>query len=191
MSNRIEICGAIAAGKTTLANAFTQLNYNILLEDFSKISMLDDFYSNPAAFSFETEISFTLQHYYQVKKVLDLNKISVCDFSSVGDYAFALVTLNDKEMQIYDQVFSYIQERLGKPQKLIWLSAPIDTLVSRINKRGRENEQGIDASYLSKFVDSLEKAIKKFYSDVPLININTKIITPVEYSGDFLKGLGL
>ena len=43
MSGRIEICGAIASGKTTLANAFLKAGYNIEFEEFSKISMLDVF----------------------------------------------------------------------------------------------------------------------------------------------------
>lgn len=41
MKDRIEICGAIAAGKTTLANAFSKIGCNIEVEDFTKISMLE------------------------------------------------------------------------------------------------------------------------------------------------------
>ncbi len=67
MNGRIEICGAIASGKT-LTNAFSKSGQDTEFEDFSRISMLDDFYSDPLSVSFETEVSFTLQHYYQIKK---------------------------------------------------------------------------------------------------------------------------
>ncbi len=118
MKDRIEICGAIASGKTTLTQAFSKFGYSADLEDFTRISMLDDFYADPLSVSFETEISFTLQHYYQIKKALQGREHVIFDFSSVDDYAFALAILNEKEMGIYNQVFDYIIERIGKPQKL-------------------------------------------------------------------------
>lgn len=189
MNSRIEICGAIAAGKTTLANAFSKNNNYTIFEDFSKISMLDDFYSNPSLFSFETEISFTLQHYYQIKKADIDKKNLICDFSSVDDYAFAFVTLNDQEMYIYDQIFSYIKNTIGKPKKLIRLSASTEELICRIHNRGRKNEKGIDNNYLKKFENSLEKAIFKYYSDVPIVMLNTETVTISEYNRVFLEGL--
>ena len=189
MSDRVEICGAIASGKTTLANAFLKFGHNIELEDFSKISMLDDFYSNPLAVSFETEISFTLQHYYQIKKALPGSERTVFDFSSVDDYAFALAILNEKEMTIYNQIYAYVIERIGKPQKLIKLYASADELISRIKKRGRANEQSINKSSLLKFQNSLSMAIERFYDDVPLIEVNTEQFSPSDYCKEFLGNL--
>lgn len=189
MNSRIEICGAIAAGKTTLANAFSKINGNIILEDFSKISMLDDFYSNPISFAFETEISFTLQHYYQIKKNVENSQNLICDFSSIDDYAFALLTLNEKELYIYNQIFSYIQERIGNPKKLIMLSASTEELIRRICNRGRENEAGIEGDYLNKFENCLKMAIDKFYRDIPFIAINTEDISFLDYDNEFLEKL--
>lgn len=189
MKDRIEICGAIASGKTTLANAFSKVGYNTELEDFTKISMLDDFYSNPLFVSFETEISFTLQHYYQIKKALQTDKNVVCDFSSVDDYAFALAILNEKEMEIYNQVFAYVTKQIGKPQKLIKLYTSADELVLRIKNRGRQNEQGINRSSLLKFEESLSMAIERFYDDVPLVKINTEQYSASDYCKDFLQNL--
>lgn len=189
MSDRVEICGAIASGKTTLTNAFSKFGHNVELEDFSKISMLDDFYSNPLAVSFETEISFTLQHYYQIKKALQTGEYVVCDFSSVDDYAFALAILNEKEMEIYNQIFAYVIEKIGKPKKLIKLYASADELISRIRNRGRENEQSINKSSLLKFEESLNIAIERFYDDVPLIEINTEQHSPSDYCKGFLENL--
>lgn len=189
MKDRIEICGAIAAGKTTLANAFSKIGCNIEVEDFTKISMLDDFYSNPLFVSFETEISFTMQHYYQIKKALQINESVICDFSTVDDYAFALSILNEKEMEIYDQIFNYIINKIGKPQKLIKLYASTDELLSRIKSRGRQNEQGISRSSLLKFEESLSLAIERFYDDVSLVKINTEQYSISDYSEEFLQNL--
>lgn len=189
MNDRIEICGAIASGKTTLADAFSKCGYVVEMEDFSRITMLDDFYCNPLFVSFETELSFTLQHYYQIKKALQINENLVCDFSSVDDYAFALAILNEREMKIYDQVFGYIIERIGRPQRLIRLSAPADELISRIKSRGRENEQSISKLSLLKFEESLSTAIERFYSDVPLVIVQTEQHIPSDYNKVFLLNL--
>lgn len=189
MNNRLEICGAIASGKTTLAGAFSKCGYVVEMEDFSRIAMLDDFYSDPLFVSFETELSFTLQHYYQIKKALQSNEHTVCDFSSVDDYAFALSILNEREMEIYDQVFGYIIERIGRPQKLIRLFASTDELISRIQSRGRENEQSISKMSLLKFEESLSTAIERFYSDVPLVGVETEQLAPSDYNKAFLLSL--
>lgn len=189
MNSRIEICGAIASGKTTLTNAYLKFGKNTEFEDFSRISMLDDFYSDPLSVSFETEISFTLQHYYQIKKALRTGECTICDFSSVDDYAFALAILNEKEMEIYNQIFSYIIGQIGKPQKLIHLYASTDELILRIKKRGRENEQCINKSSLLEFEKSLSIAIDQFYYDVPLVKINTEQHSPTDYCKDFLEKL--
>ena len=187
MKGRVEICGAIAAGKTTLTNAFSKIGYNVELEDFTKISMLDDFYSNPLLVSFETEISFTMQHYYQIKKALQISEVVICDFSPIDDYAFALSILTEKEMEIYDQVFSYALKKIGNPQKLIKLDASTNELLSRIKSRGRQNEQGINRSSLIKFEENLSIAIERFYRDVPLIKINTEQYS--FYGKEFLESL--
>lgn len=189
MNDRLEICGAIASGKTTLAGAFSKCGYIVEMEDFSRIHMLDDFYSNPLFVAFETELSFTLQHYYQIKKSLQKNKYTVFDFSSVDDYAFALSILNKCEMEIYDQVFGYIIGKIGRPQKLIRLSAPVDKLIARIKSRGRENEQGISEPSLLKFEESLCVAVERFYADVPIVRIQTDQYVPADYNKAFLLGL--
>lgn len=189
MANRLEICGAIASGKTTLASAFSKFGYNVELEDFTRIAMLDDFYTNPLFVSFETELSFTLQHYYQLKRALQSNEYTVCDFASVDDYAFALAILDKREMEIYNQVFDYIIEQIGKPQKLVRLSAPTDELLLRINSRGRQNEQGISKMSLIKFEENLNIAIERFYVDVPTVRVQTEQCVPTDYSESFLQNL--
>lgn len=189
MKDRIEICGAIASGKTTLTQAFSKFGYSADLEDFTRISMLDDFYADPLSVSFETEISFTLQHYYQIKKALQGREHVIFDFSSVDDYAFALAILNEKEMGIYNQVFDYIIERIGKPQKLIRLCASTDELLLSIKNRGRQNEQGISSVSLLKFEESLGRAIERFYGNVPMVVVDTEEYSPLDYNQGFLEGL--
>ena len=64
---RIEICGGIASGKTTLANLLARSNIDPILEDFQTNLFWRAFYADPAGTAFETEITFLLQHYHQIK----------------------------------------------------------------------------------------------------------------------------
>ena len=64
---RIEICGGLASGKTTLAELMSQVSPKPVLENFKKVPSWQAFYTNPGKYIFETEITFTLLHYHQVK----------------------------------------------------------------------------------------------------------------------------
>ncbi len=93
-SSRIEVCGGIASGKTTLANLLHKLDIPSTLENFAANPFMQQFYADPIKTAFETEITFLLQHYHQTKIAANLNKRFVCDFSFLLDLAYARVTLN-------------------------------------------------------------------------------------------------
>ncbi len=189
MNNRIEICGAIASGKTTLMKAFSSITNNLVFEDFSKVSFLDMFYKNPSQYAFETEIAFTLQHYFQLKQASFNNELCVADFSLVGDYAFAHANLSEHEFVIYKQIFNLIIDKIGKPQKLLFLKSSPQILSRRILERGRENEQNIPEDYLNKIEVSLIQAVQAVYPNVPVVFINTNEISFTNYSKEFLLKL--
>ena len=66
----VEVCGGIASGKTTFAALMTNIGLIPVLEDFKKSPFWEAFYRNPGEYIFETEISFILLHYHQIKKAL-------------------------------------------------------------------------------------------------------------------------
>ena len=80
---RIEICGGIASGKTTFAALVSRIGYESISESFVTNPFWDAFYSEPGSYIFETEITFALQQYHQVKKQLGAAKPIVCDYSFI------------------------------------------------------------------------------------------------------------
>lgn len=187
MINRIEFCGNIASGKTTLAAACGRLGLNIVMEDFSNVPFLEDFYGNPGEFAFETETAFTLLHYYQLKKLG--GGFGVSDFSLLDDYAFALTTLTESEFGIYEKMFDYLLTKIGLPQKMIRLDASIDVLLNRINERGRMSERAISADYLLKVQENINKAYSEKFAAVPVVKINTVDTKPSVYDVDFIANI--
>jgi deoxyadenosine/deoxycytidine kinase len=68
MYRRIEITGIIAAGKTTLARALADAGFAYgVFESFANNPFYDAFYRNPYRCSFETEVTFLLQHYHDAR----------------------------------------------------------------------------------------------------------------------------
>ncbi|GHV83825.1 hypothetical protein AGMMS50212_11650 [Spirochaetia bacterium] len=185
---RIEICGNIASGKSTIAKAFGAAGYNCVFENFDGIASLSDFYADPKRFAFETEIAFTIQHYYQIKKITGDNTIT--DFSLINDYAFALTTLNAGEFSIYKKLFFYLIKQIGAPKEIIWIDeVPAEGLRGRIENRNRSIENAISLDYLKRVQDNICKAQKIINNKAQKHIINTFEVDINAYTPNFLISL--
>lgn len=171
---RIEICGGIASGKTTLAKQVQQLGVVGVFEDFSSIAFLSDFYENPEIYTYETEIAFLLQHLYQIKKSSLENKCIICDYSIEQDYAYAMNNLELNEMESFKQVYSIARSKMVETSLIICLQCRPEVLKRRITKRNRTNEHNISLDYLMLTCAQVEKRIKQV--STPVIYFDTEKI---------------
>ena len=71
----------MACGETTLVGLFENEKAITLFEDFKANPFWEQFYVDPERFAFETEITFLLQHYSQIKAASGSKEAIVCDFS--------------------------------------------------------------------------------------------------------------
>ena len=69
-------------------------------------------------------------------------------------------------------VFDLLIPTLPKPSMLIYLRCPVEVLVSRIQKRGRDIESSISADYLSLLESYYDDWITSF-DDCPVLTIKT------------------
>lgn len=183
----IAIEGAIGAGKTSLVNLLgKQLDARMVLENDEKNPFLSDFYQDRESFAFQTQIFFLLSRYAQY---LDLaqrdlfNSVVLTDFLFQRDPIFANLNLQEHELQLYHQIYNLIKSRTPKPDLVIYLQADTKVLQRRIEKRDRDYESYLDLDYLEK----VNKAFNSFffyYSETPLLVINTNEIDFVEKKGD-------
>jgi len=60
-----------------------------------------------------------------------------------------LGNLNELDYQTYMNVYNLVVANLPVPSMLIYLRCPVEVLMSRIHKRGRDMESGISADYLA------------------------------------------
>lgn len=171
---RIEICGGIASGKTTLARQVQQLGVAGVFEDFSSIAFLSDFYETPEIYTYETEIAFLLQHLYQIKKSSLENKCIICDYSIEQDYAYAMNNLQIDEMESFKQIYSIARSKMVDTSLIICLQCSPEVLKRRITKRNRMNEHNISIDYLTLTCAQIENRIKQITT--PVIYFDTEKI---------------
>ena len=65
-------------------------------------------------------------------------KLTVADFLLDKDPLFARLNLTDAEYGLYEKVYSHLKPQTPTPDLVIYLQAPVETLVERVHRRGVE-----------------------------------------------------
>ena len=187
-SKYIVIEGPIGVGKTSLSNKLAlEWDADLILENVDDNPFLSKFYKNQREVSFQTQLYFLLTRTRQVQsfKQQDIfSKTRVSDFMLQKDRLFAQVTLSNEEYDLYDQLYSYMTVDIPKPDLLIYLQAPVDTLIKRIKKRGRNFEKYITNEYLEK-LNSTYLNFFNSYEGSPLLIVNAEDIDFVNNKIDY------
>ena len=187
-SKYIIIEGPIGVGKTSLSNKLAlEWDADLVLENVDDNPFLSKFYKNPREVSLQTQLYFLLTRTRQVQafKQQDIfSNARVSDFMLQKDRLFAQVTLNNEEYDLYDQLYSYMAVDIPKPDLIIYLQAPINTLIKRIKKRGRDFEKYIDAEYLER-LNSMYLKFFNTYNASPLLIVNAEDIDFINNENDY------
>lgn len=130
----------------------------------------------PEFYSFETELTFTLQHYHQIKKSMSSGDDFICDFSLTLDRSYADVTLSEARNRIYRDVLDELVDEVGKPDVLVYLKCPEHVLLKRILSRGRETEKSITIDYLESLTESIENNVKLLGNEINLVVLDSEAI---------------
>jgi deoxyguanosine kinase len=184
---RIEITGAIGSGKSSLTKLLLDHGSEVVFEEFKTNPFWKAFYSNPIKYNFETEITFILQHYHDLKRKLEESREVACDFSFTQDLGYAVMGLKEKQLNIFRSVHDYIIDELGEPTLIIFMKCSAEGLLERIRLRGRAEEKLIDAGFLSSLSTFVKNEIdikKKKKKDVAFLEIDTEKINIITNSTD-------
>lgn len=172
--NRVEICGGIASGKTTLATVMQDAGYYAIFENFKLNPFIEKFYSDPDFYSFETEISFLLQHYSQIKTEARQTESFFCDYSLLLDFSYAEVTLKPPHLTIFQAVYETVISEILSPNLIIHLRCSAETQLERIRLRNRSMESGITTQYLDLLNHALDAIVRLEYSQSRILEIDSE-----------------
>jgi deoxyadenosine/deoxycytidine kinase len=77
-------------------------------------------------------------------------------------YLHGLGNMSDSELELYFDYFKRLSRGIANPDKVICFDVPdVNVLLKRIQKRGREEEQGIQSQFL--------RGLNGYYATFPMV----------------------
>lgn len=184
----IAVEGPIGVGKTSLAKRLGDtFNYELLLEKAEENPFLERFYQNPKQHALSTQLFFLFQRSQQIQELRQddlFEPVRVADFLIDKDQLFAQQNLDTDEYELYLNVFDHLTIDAPKPDLVIYLQAPTEVLLNRIQRRAIAAEQLIELEYL----ENLNQAYTEFfhyYNQSPLLIVNSAEIDLVRNEDDY------
>ena len=169
MDKFIVVAGNIGAGKSTLVQILSErLSFKPFFEPVNDNPYLEDFYRNMEAWSFHSQLYFLTRRLRIHKQLLDAEGSVVQDRSVYEDaevFARNLYLQEDmstRDYGVYQDLYRILIDLLPPPNLVVYLRTSVDTLLERINTRGRGFEAGISRSYLERLNILYEEWIASF-----------------------------
>jgi deoxyadenosine/deoxycytidine kinase len=175
----IVVAGNIGVGKTSLTERIgARMGWLTGFESVSDNPYLPDFYANMKTWSFHLQVYFLGHRAKQYLDIANDPRSAILDRSIYEDaYIFAralhhMDNLSERDYLAYRRLFELVVNSLPAPNLLIYLRAPVDVLIQRIQKRARGMETGISAEYLA-LLDTFYDDWLKSFDLCPVLTINT------------------
>ena len=165
----IAIAGNIGSGKTTLASMLSKnYKWEAQYENVDNNPYLNSFYEDMQRWSFNLQIFFLNSRIRQILDIKKSKKTIIQDRTVYEDvFIFApnlhsMGLMSTRDFSNYNSIFELINQFIQPPDLLIYLRASVPTLVSQIQKRGREYENSIRIDYLTRLNERYEAWISSY-----------------------------
>ena len=181
----VAVAGNIGSGKTTLTGLLAKhFKWKPHFEDVENNPYLNSFYEDMQRWSFNLQIYFLNSRFRQVIDIRKSGENVIQDRTIYEDaYIFApnlhaMNLMSTRDFENYISLFELMSSFIQPPDLLIYLKASIPTLVSQIQKRGREYEESIRLDYLKLLNERYENWIngyklgKLLFIDVDNLDFN-------------------
>jgi deoxyadenosine/deoxycytidine kinase len=171
---RIELCGPLGIGKTTLAQGLSELTgWELVREPVETNPFLRAFYKAPAEHAFEKNLFFLLDYLHQIKSRTAGN--CIFDHSAVVHRSYAALNRILPHEKLVFSALDKAIEALGPPDLLINLLCPSEIILDRIAKRGRDFESGVDIHYVMALNNEVQCQVQYVEHYVPVLHIDAAL----------------
>lgn len=165
----VAMAGNIGAGKTTAAKLISQqFGFELFDEPVIDNRFLRDYYAGMHRWSFTLQLEFLIRRVEHHELIRTVPKSCIQDRTLYEDpevfakYLHGLGFMDNRELDLYFEYFNRLNRDVQHPDLIVILSVDhVQTLLDRIRKRGRKEEKGIDAAFLS--------GLNAYYSTFPMV----------------------
>ncbi len=168
----IAVEGPIGVGKTTLASELAKSLGSRFIHDTELANpYLEAFYKTPDQAGFHTQMHFLASRLELLAKegAGEPGSRVVTDFLLAKDRLFAELNLDETEWWMYQNLTERLLQAVPAPDLVIYLQAPLPTLIQRIKRRGLRFEQHMDSAYLQRVIDMYERFFHEYEASSVLI----------------------
>lgn len=172
------VAGNIGVGKSTLVEGLARrLGWQAAFEPDAENPYLADFYQSMATWSFHS------QTYYLSKRLAQHYRIGLRETSVIQDRSiyedadifarnlFEQGHMSARDWQTYHGLYTTMSMAIPAPDLVIYLRAPVSTLLERIAERNLAYEQAIPPEYLERLNDLYDHWAAAF-ALCPIANID-------------------
>ncbi len=154
------IAGMVGSGKTTLARALaSRFGLQLALESVDQENpWLEPFYSGPEgmrAYALHLQLHFLATRFASMRRMRGIGGSWILDRTWYEDAEVFAAGLHEQgllsaeEWQLYKRLYAELLHAPAArpPRLLVYLHAPLETILARIAARGRPKERDTDRSY--------------------------------------------
>jgi len=175
----ITVAGNVGAGKSTFTKLIGEkLNFNTSFEKVDDNPYLEDFYKDQARWGFHLQLYFLSQRFQDQKAIGEAKENHIQDRSIYEDVEIFAKSLYDngkmskRDFDTYSELFyAMMSPYLVKPDLMVYLEGSVDTIIDRIQQRGREMEKAVPREYWLNLHNRYEKWLKE-YNESPVLIVN-------------------
>lgn len=173
----IAVAGNIGSGKTSFVEMFAErFGWRPYYERIDN-PYLNLFYQDMERWSFNMQMAFLHKKTQQVTEIMEaLKNDDIIQDRTIFEEAYVFVRnlhnmglMSSIDFDLYMSFFNMLAKNIREPDLVIYLKASIPTLVSQINKRGREYEMGIEEAYLEGLNNLYDQLVLEFYKGRVLV----------------------
>ncbi len=188
----IAVAGNIGSGKTTLTGLLSKnLKWEPHYENVDTNPYLHSFYEDMQRWSFNLQVYFLNTRFRHIIEIRKSGRTVIQDRTIYEDaYIFApnlhsMNLMSTRDFENYKALFELISSLIKPPDLVIYLRASVATLVSQIQKRGREYESAIRIDYLKNLNEMYEDWMENYkLSKMLIIDVdNLKFSENTEHLG--------
>lgn len=172
----IVLAGTIGAGKSSLTSMLAEhFGTAAFYEAIDDNEVLPLFYANPEQYAFLLQIYFLNKRFASIKAAMkeDNNVLdrSIYEDSLLFHLNADLGRATETEVRVYDELLANMMEELPyaadkkRPDLLVHIKVSFETMLERIEKRGREYEQLTFDPSLYDYYQELNRRYDQWFAD--------------------------